>query len=117
MQIISPEFKESKKRKFKKSSGEEKAIIIEEFDHESQIAEYYEDNAEGLSVINVEECEDLEGPLYLFLNAKETGDLLDLKKEVILTMLNSLEKLDNGKSFFKLESMLPASVGVRFHKT
>jgi len=43
--------------------------------------------------------------------------MLDLKKEVILTMLNSLEKLENEKSFFKLESMLPASIGMRFHKS
>jgi hypothetical protein len=43
--------------------------------------------------------------------------LLDLKKEVILTMLNSLEKLDNNKSFFKLESLLPASMGIRFHNS
>ena len=65
----------------------------------------------------MENCEDLEGPLYVFLNTKEVTDLLDLKKEVVLTMLNSLEKLGNERSFFKLESMLPASVGVRFHKS
>lgn len=32
-------------------------------------------------------------------------------------MLHSLEKLEGGKGFFKLESMLPSSVGLRFHKT
>jgi hypothetical protein len=51
----------------------------------------------------------------MFLNTKETQTLLDLKKEVILTMLNALEKLES-KSFFKLESLLPASMGIRFHQ-
>jgi len=37
-----------------------------------------------------------------------------LKKEVILTMLNQLEQVP-GK-FFKVESILPAFVTVRFHK-
>ena len=59
----------------------------------------------------------MEAPLYVFLNAKELCQQLDLKKEVILTMLNSLEKIDKSKAFFKLESILPASVGIRFHKT
>ena len=77
---------------------------------------YYELNEDKLEVINIEECEDIEGPFNLFLNCKETTDLLDLKKEVVLTMLHSLEKLGNGRSFFRLESMLPASIGVRFHK-
>lgn len=43
--------------------------------------------------------------------------LLDLKKEVILTMLNSLEKIDEDKQFFKLESVLASSIGLRFHKS
>lgn len=54
--------------------------------------------------------------LYLFLNIKETLDLLDLKKEVVLTMLNSLEKTSTDeKKFFKLEGVLPDKIGLRFH--
>lgn len=32
-------------------------------------------------------------------------------------MMNSLEKLCDQKSFFKLESILPAQLGLRFHQT
>ena len=37
--------------------------------------------------------------LFLFLNVKETISMLDLKKEVVLTMLNSLEKVEEHKKF------------------
>lgn len=40
---------------------------------------------------------------------------LDLKKEVVLTMLNQLEKLPDGKSFFRVDSILPIGVQLRFH--
>ena len=54
--------------------------------------------------------------LYLFLDIKDTLSMLDLKKEVVLTMLNSLEKTtDIGKKFFKLEGILPDKIGLRFH--
>jgi hypothetical protein len=46
---------------------------------------------------------------------KDTLSLLDLKKECVLTMLNSLEKVPKSKRFFKLEGVLPARIGVRFH--
>jgi hypothetical protein len=39
---------------------------------------------------------------------------LDLKKEIVMTMLNQLEKVKDG--FFKVDSILPASIGIRFHK-
>ena len=39
--------------------------------------------------------------------------MLDLKKEVILTMLNQLEQVEN--KFFRVESILPAFVMLRFH--
>lgn len=55
--------------------------------------------------------------MYVFLDVKEIISTLDLKKEVIMTMLNSLEKLSEGKRFFKFEGVLPASVGLRFHKS
>lgn len=41
--------------------------------------------------------------------------MLDLKKEVVLTMLNSLEKTTDDKKFFKLEGVLPEKIGLRFH--
>ena len=40
---------------------------------------------------------------------------MDLKKEVVLTMLNQLEKLEPTKSFFRVDSILPASIQMRFH--
>lgn len=55
--------------------------------------------------------------MYVFLDTKETCSVLDLKREVVMTMLNSLEKLPEGKRFFKFEGVLPSSVGLRFHKT
>jgi len=39
---------------------------------------------------------------------------LDLKKEIVMTMLNQLEKVKD--SFFRVDSILPASIGIRFHK-
>jgi hypothetical protein len=39
---------------------------------------------------------------------------LDLKKEIVMTMLNQLEKVPG--SFFRVDSILPASIGIRFHK-
>lgn len=41
--------------------------------------------------------------------------MLDLKREVVLTMLNSLEHLPEHKRFMKLEGCLPDKVGIRFH--
>lgn len=44
--------------------------------------------------------------------------MLDLKKEVVLTMFNSLEKVlsRKGNKFFKLEGILPEKIGIRFYK-
>lgn len=55
--------------------------------------------------------------MYLFLDVKETLAMLDLKKEVVLTMLNSLEKTCESKRFFRLEGVLPSYIGMRFHKS
>lgn len=54
--------------------------------------------------------------MYLFLDAKETTSALDLKREVVMTMLNSLERLGESKRFFRFEGVLPSSIGIRFHK-
>lgn len=52
-------------------------------------------------------------PIFICLDTKELCNLLDLKKEVILTMLNQLEQVPGR--FFKVESILPAFVTLRFH--
>lgn len=55
--------------------------------------------------------------LYVSLPVKSLLRQLDLKKEVVLTMLNQLEKLSDGKSFFRVDSILPIGVQLRFHST
>ena len=42
MRIVNPDLKASKKRKFKSMSGEEKAIIIDEYENEADIKKYYD---------------------------------------------------------------------------
>ena len=51
--------------------------------------------------------------MYVCLDTKVMANMLDLKKEVILTMLNQLEQVDGR--FFKVESILPAFIQLRFH--
>ena len=54
-------------------------------------------------------------PFYIAISTKELINKLDMqKKEIIMTMLNQLEKVDN--SFFRVDSILPASLGIRFHR-
>lgn len=48
------------------------------------------------------------------IDTKELVNSLDLKKEIVMTMLNQLEKIKDG--FFRVDSILPASLGIRFHK-
>ena len=52
--------------------------------------------------------------MYVAIDTKELTNMLDLKKEVVMTMLNQLEKVEG--SFFRVDSILPASIGMRFHK-
>ena len=53
--------------------------------------------------------------MYVTLNVKQLLHQLDLKKEVVLTMLNQLQKLPDGKNFFRVDSILPIGVQMRFH--
>jgi len=53
--------------------------------------------------------------MYVQLPVKSLLRQLDLKKEVVLTMLNQLEKLEDGKNFFRIDSILPTGVQMRFH--
>mgnify|MGYP000884823433 CR=1 FL=1 len=48
--------------------------------------------------------------MYVTLNVKQLLHSLDLKKEVVLTMLNQLQKLEDGKNFFRVDSILPIGV-------
>jgi hypothetical protein len=48
------------------------------------------------------------------IDTKDLTSMLDLKKEVVMTMLNQLEQVEGG--FFRVDSILPASIGLRFHK-
>jgi hypothetical protein len=52
--------------------------------------------------------------MYVAIDTKELTNMLDLKKEVVMTMLNQLEQVEG--SFFRVDSILPASIGLRFHK-
>lgn len=52
-------------------------------------------------------------PFFIALDTKKLMQALDLKKEVILTMLNQMEKGKNA--FFKLHSNLHVGLQMRFH--
>jgi len=77
------------------------------------LAAYY--SREENRRINLEEVPELNGvPLYAVLDVKEVTTTLDLKREVVLTMLNQLEHVEGN--FLKVSCMIPAFFGVRFHK-
>jgi hypothetical protein len=52
---------------------------------------------------------------YISLNTKELLENLDLKKEIVLTMLNQLQKLSEKNIFFKLDSILNIGIQMRFY--
>ena len=86
-------------------------VIVKEFEYENDLAPYY--SKEG-GRVDLSELEELEGkPFYITLEVKELTNMLDLKEAVILTMLNQLEKVENN--FFRVDSILPAFVCLRFH--
>ena len=61
-----------------------------------------------MKVIDLSEVEEMEGEkLYVALNTKDLLNQLDLKKEVVLTMLDQLEKLSPEEAFFRVDSILP----------
>nr|AEV53961.1 RecQ-like protein [Stylonychia lemnae] len=119
LKIINPTLAKSKKRKLKSISGAEEKHdqLIEEFEHEEEIKNYYEGSENDAKKIYPSSIKQIENPdrVYLFLDIKDTLEMLDLKKEVVLTMLNSLEKLTDEKKFFRLEGILPEKIGLRFH--
>ena len=126
LKIIRPDLAPSKKRKMAKSSkteGEDEYVhkLIDEFENEADITRYYtreESKSQKILFDQFDEFEEKQLGMHLFLDAKEHTTVLDLKREVIMTMLNSLEKIhDESKRFFKFEGILPAFIGMRFHKS
>ena len=114
------EVKESKKRKKKDISGdtdeESHEQTIKEFEHENEIKGMYSKSEGGLKFIELDQQEKLNGEkLYVSLNVKELLNTLDLTKEVVLTMLNQLQKVGDEKSFFRVDGILPIGVQMRFH--
>ena len=53
--------------------------------------------------------------LYVAIGVKSLLASLDLKKEVVSTMLNQLEKLKAPKNFMKVDSILPIGITLRFY--
>lgn len=78
----------NKKRKIKQISKSEEDPegdyvhkLIDEFENEEHLAEYYSAATPGAPPrIAVAPFEEKEGPLYLFLDAKDTTTVLDLKR-------------------------------------
>lgn len=54
--------------------------------------------------------------LFVAIGVKGLLTALDLKKEVVSTMLNQLEKLKGEKKFMRVDSILPVGVTLRFYK-
>jgi hypothetical protein len=59
--------------------------VIDVFEHESELKSFY--NKEGK--IKLDECPEIaEKPFYIAIDTKELINSLDLKKEIVMTMLN-----------------------------
>jgi len=87
---IKPEMIKLKKRKLNLISGAEegKHGFVQEFQHEHELKQYYDSSSSGKKRIIMSDMKKVKGDLYAFLNIKELCQMLDLKKEVILTMLH-----------------------------
>ena len=99
-----------KKRKLADVEAEDARAesLIEEFEHEEQLESFYSGDS-GHKRIRLDEIPELENkPFYVTMDTKEVTSKLDLKKEVVLTMLNQLEQVED--SFFRVDSILPAYV-------
>ena len=87
LKIVQPDFNQKKNKKRKKADldNEEEfgENIIDIFEHESMLEEYYDDQGK----IRTDEV--MDGlPFYISLPVKDVINNLDLKKEVVMTMLN-----------------------------
>jgi len=114
--VIKPDSVASKKRKRKVADDDEVdpedyQALMDLFENEEDLKPYYNDKGR----IRLDEVPEVQASsMYIALECKELLTLLDLKKEVVMTMLNQLEQVEG--SFFRVDSILPASIGIRFHK-
>jgi hypothetical protein len=90
LQVLNPELgfkRQSKKRKRAEFEADQPDQIIEYFEHEEELETYY--SREEQRRIHLDQLPELAGQtLYAILDVKEVTSMLDLKKEVVLTMLN-----------------------------
>ena len=122
LSLLKPEIVQKKPKSKKRSRADfeddcdvpvDKPQIIEQFEKEADLEEFYVGDGQNKSIV-LDDIPMLEQkPMYICLDTKEMMNLLDLKKEVILTMLNQLEQVEGR--FFRVESILPAFVTIRFH--
>jgi len=114
--VIKPDSVASKKRKRKIADDEEAdpedyQALLDLFENEEDLKPYYNDKGR----IRLDEVPEVQASfIYIALECKELLAILDLKQEVVMTMLNQLEQVKG--SFFRVDSILHASIGIRFHK-
>ena len=103
--------KKTRKRKLKDIESDEEEEdedggIIKEFKNEDKIKSLYSD-MNGTKVIVPESS------FFVAIDTKNLLKSLDLKKEVVLTMLNQLQACETP--FYKLHSNLNIGLQIRFH--
>lgn len=60
--------------------------VIDEFEHESELQRFYSKSENRIRLDEIPELSNK--PFYIALNTRELTNSLDLKKEVVMTMLN-----------------------------
>ena len=113
LEIVAPDqVKKRRKRKQEELFNPEKVFT---FDYEKSMQEYYSKYEDGFVGIKREDFgSEIRGDFHTFLPVKELSKEMDLKREVIMTMLHQLERTPD--SYFSLEGTLPNLVSMRFHK-
>jgi len=91
LKLVNPEYagkkRTSKKKKLETIDGEEVEIndqIIDVFEHENEIESLYDPNTKKIDTKTLFDG----APMYIAIATKELISGLDLKKEIIMTMLN-----------------------------
>lgn len=84
--MIKPEISLKKTKKRKQDDEDEMfENVVDVFEHENELKPYY--NKEGK--IRLDEIPEISGnPFYIAIDTKELVNSLDLKKEIVMTMLN-----------------------------
>ena len=82
--------RQSKKRKAADLEAEDDRVesTIEDFEHEDKLRPYYTGEQGAQRIILEDIPEVAKKPFYVTMDTKEITAKLDLKKEVVLTMLN-----------------------------